>query len=233
VGALKIDTHTLKEDVGTLKVVTHTLKEDVGALKIDTHTLKEDVGALKIDTHTLKEDVGALKVDTHTLKTEVGTLKTDTGALRVDVGTLKDGVGELRGKSLENHYRAAGSPFFGALLRHPYVLSRGEVTDLLDEAVDRGVLSQDDAVEAQRADLIVRGTRRTDGAPVYLVVEVSWTVDTNDVERAARRAALLAKAGAVALPVVAGEKIGEPARLLAPMRHVWQMTDDEVVPPTS
>jgi hypothetical protein len=202
------------------------LKEDVGTLKVDVHTLKEDTG-------TLKEDVGTLKVDVHTLKTEVGTIKTDTGALRADVGTLKDGIGELRGKSLENHYRAAGSPFFGALLRHPYVLSRGEVTDLLDEAVNRGVLSQDDAVEVQRADLIVRGTRRTDGVPVYLVVEVSWTVDTNDVERAARRAALLAKAGTIVMSVVAGEKIGEPARLLAPTRHVWQMTDDEIVPPTS
>jgi polyhydroxyalkanoate synthesis regulator phasin len=230
----------LTDELLALPAQVLRLTEQVAALSdaqrrtdVQLATLTEQVTALTRAVQVLTEDVGTLKGDVHILKTEVGTLKTDTGALRTDVGTLKDGVGELRGKSLENHYRAAGSPFFGALLRHPYVLSRGEVTDLLDEAVDRGVLAQDDAVEVQRADLIVRGTRRTDGVPVYLVVEVSWTVGTNDVESAARRAALLAKAGIVVMSVVAGEKIGEPARLLAPTRHVWQMTDDEIVPPTS
>jgi hypothetical protein len=113
------------------------------------------------------------------------------------------------------------------------VLSRSEVTDLLDEAVDRGLLSQDDAVEVQRADLVVHGTRRTDGTAVYLVVEVSWTVDTDDVERAAQRAAFLAKTGHIVMPVVAGEKINPAAARLAHTRHVWQVTNEEVVPPVS
>jgi hypothetical protein len=43
------------------------------------------------------------------------------------------------------------------------------------------------------------------------VVEVSWTVDTRDVERAAQRASLLAKTGKIALLVVAGDRIGERA----------------------
>ena len=54
------------------------------------------------------------------------------------------------------------------------------------------------------ADVIVRGRRRTDGAEVFLVVEVSWGVGPQDVERAIRRASLLSHTGTPALPVVAG-----------------------------
>ena len=68
---------------------------------------------------------------------------------------------------------------------------------------------------------------------MYLVVEVSWTVDIRDVERAARRAALLAKTGTVTLLVVAGEKIGERAAALAKELKVWQLTDDAITEPAA
>ena len=68
---------------------------------------------------------------------------------------------------------------------------------------------------------------------VYLVVEVSWSVDTEDVERAARRAARLSKTGLPVLPVVAGETVRSPAAELAQTLQVWQMPDAEVIPPPS
>lgn len=73
--------------------------------------------------------------------------------------------------------------------------------------------------------------RRADGAVVHLVVEISWTVDTDEVERAVHRAALLAKTGILALPAVVGETVQSAAAQLA--LQVWQVTDkDAVLPPT-
>ena len=69
------------------------------------------------------------------------------------------------------------------------MFSAAELSDVLETAVDQGMLSTVEAVEIQRTDLVVRETRREDGAAVYLVVEVSWSVDAEAVERATRRAA--------------------------------------------
>ena len=147
------------------------------------------------------------------------------------VKRLSDDVGTLKGKGLETHYRLHGSPFFGSLLRRPHVLSLEEVSDILDPNIDQGSLSSDEALEIRRADLVVRGTRREDKKLVYLAVEVSWTVDLEDVERAARRGAYLAKTGLSVLPVVAGETIRPGAADRAQDLKVWQMTNAALVEP--
>lgn len=147
------------------------------------------------------------------------------------VKRLSDDVGTLKGKGLETHYRLHGSPFFGSLLRRPHVLSSEELSDILDPSMDQGCLSSDEALEVRRADLVVRGTRREDRTLVYLVVEVSWTIDLEDVERAARRSVHLAKTGLTVLPVVAGETVRPGAADRAQELKVWQMTNAALVEP--
>lgn len=147
------------------------------------------------------------------------------------VKRLSDDVGTLKGKGLETHYRLHGSPFFGSLLRRPHVLSSEELSDILDPSMDQGSLSSDEALEIRRADLVVRGTRRKDRTLVYLVVEVSWTIDLEDVERAARRSVHLAKTGLSVLPVVAGETVRPGAADRAQELKVWQMTNAALVEP--
>ena len=147
------------------------------------------------------------------------------------VKRLNDDVGTLKGKGLETHYRLHGSPFFGSLLRRPHVLSSEELSDILDPSMDQGSLSSDEALEIRRADLVVRGTRREDRTLVYLVVEVSWTIDLEDVERAARRSVHLAKTGLSVMPIVAGETVRPEAAHRAQELKVWQMTNAALVEP--
>ena len=64
-------------------------------------------------------------------------------------------------------------------------------------------------------------------------MEVSWGVEPGDIERAKERAALLAKSGTAALPVVAGREITREAREQALAQGVWQFIDGTVEPPTS
>jgi len=73
---------------------------------------------------------------------------------------------------------------------------------------------------------VVRGRRTVDQGDVYLVVEVSWGVGKDDVaERAARRAATLAKLGTPALAAVAGEFVTADAAEFARAQGIWQVTD--------
>ena len=146
--------------------------------------------------------------------------------------TLKSGITTLRDFALEDRYLMKGHRF-GRLLRRAHVLSSDEITALVDDATDGGLLTQAQADEILLADVIVHGKRREDNAAVYLVVEVSWGVGVHDVERAASRARLLSRVGTPAIPVVAGEWISTDARELAEQENAWQLTDGRPVTPVS
>ena len=146
---------------------------------------------------------------------------------------LQDDVGELKGIVLEQRYRNRAFAYFARLVRRMHTVTDDELVALLEEAVARGVLSEDGMDEIGRADVVVRGQRRESQSPdeVYLVVEVSWGVGTGDVERAVRRAALLGQTGLQTLPVVAGERITDEAAELARAMRVWQVLDGRVTAP--
>jgi cell division protein FtsB len=146
---------------------------------------------------------------------------------------LQDDVGELKGVVLEQRYRNRAFAYFSRLVRHMHTVTDDELVALLEEAVVRGVLSEDGMDEIGRADVVVRGQRRESQSPdeVYLVVEVSWGVGPGDVERAVRRAALLSQTGLHTIPVVAGERITDEAAELARAMRVWQVLDGRVTAP--
>jgi len=158
-------------------------------------------------------------------------LAAEMAELTRKVATLVDQSADLRGKDLEAQYRVKAHAYFGRLLRRIHVLSPDELAGLVDSAVEAGILSDDQAHEIFLADAVVRGRRREDGAEVHLVVEVSWGVGPDDVERAVKRAELLAKTGLSTLPVVAGKTVTTEAARLARTWKVWQVTDGQVGPP--
>lgn len=140
-------------------------------------------------------------------------------------------IGQLKGENLERRYRERAHAYFGRLLRKGRVVGSQELSDLLEEAADRGVLSQSDREEVAWADLIMRGRWRADGRQVMVLAEVSWVVDRNDVRRAVDRAALLARLGTPVVPVVAGDSVTERAADMARSRNVWQILDGRLVEP--
>ena len=64
------------------------------------------------------------------------------------------------------------------------------IASLLNDGTERGVITEDDADELDRADVILRGSS-PDGEDVYVVGEISITIDDNDVDRAVARARVL------------------------------------------
>jgi outer membrane murein-binding lipoprotein Lpp len=110
--------------------------------------------------------------------------------------------------------RAPG--LFGRWMRRPRVVTLSEL-ELLDRAEDEGKFSEKDLEELRALDLIVEGRDRGDGdqATLLLAVEVSRTIEANDIERALARARLLERAGYRAKPAVGGREIDDRVRLLA------------------
>ena len=106
--------------------------------------------------------------------------------------------------------------------------------DLIESLEDRPAmreLSAEDLDQLRRADLIATGT--IDGDTIYLVGEVSFTADNDDVLRAARRAAVLRKIGERSQPFVACDAIAPISAELARREGVWVIVEGRLLTPAA
>jgi len=126
------------------------------------------------------------------------------------------------GSLLELRFRDRLPSYLGRFLRKGQVIPASDLIDqiepkLADAAVD----------DFLRADVVATGM--VEGKPTYLVGEVSYTVDADDVMRAARRAACLVKAGLPAIPLVACEKISPQTTAYARQEGVRVWVDGSLL----
>jgi hypothetical protein len=82
---------------------------------------------------------------------------------------------------LEERYRTHAPAYFGRFLRQVQPVQFGRLADALRERLAEGELA-----EVLLSDLILTGRLPTPGRPqaIWVVLEVSTTVDRRDVERA-------------------------------------------------
>ena len=133
-------------------------------------------------------------------------------------------VSRLKGESLEWSYRNKIYGYFGYLMR------RLKVVDLstIDEALE-ATLTSGEFRDVFRLDLLATGRLRTspDRPEVWLAIEISAVVDSNDVDRAWRRAELIRRVTPLVLPVAAGDRVTSGAETAAHDQNVVLMTDGQ------
>ena len=131
-------------------------------------------------------------------------LQADRQATRLD---------SVLGWTFEMQFRDRLTSYLGRLMRRGRLLRNDEVLDAIEHAV-----TPSEADEVLRVDAIAAGV--IDGVASHVVVEVSATCDTDDIDRAERRAGILRKAGLVAVPLVACQTITPESRAYARSRQV-------------
>ncbi|RMF84907.1 MAG: hypothetical protein D6736_18380, partial [Nitrospinota bacterium] len=135
--------------------------------------------------------------------------------------------GELRGWTLEQRYRTHAPAYFGRFLRRVEVVEIGALAEDLRDRL--GAVELEDLL---LADLILVGRlperARAEQEEVWVVIEVSATVDPEDVERAARRAGHLRQAGYPAMAVAAGRRVSAEAQEAGVQAAVALMIDGRV-----
>ncbi|MGC8916793.1 MAG: hypothetical protein ACP5NF_07430 [Thermoanaerobaculum sp.] len=117
--------------------------------------------------------------------------------LRTD--SLFDRTDWLLGDALERRFRERAPSYFQRFLRRIRLVSQERLALKLDDALDAGLITEEERTALLAADVVLEGKRN--GQDAALVAEVSFTVDRYDVERAAERAKVLEKV--LQVPVVA------------------------------
>jgi len=175
----------------------------------------------------LREEIAAVRTEADRRFAELAEAVRELAeAQRRTDARLEDLRGRLRGLTYENRYRTQLHRYL-RLVSAPRALSPEEWVAFLEAARDAGRLSVEEVDDLGSADVIVRGRSLQGEGEVFLVVEVSATVHPEDIERAARRAALLRRAlpDAEVLAVVAGPELHPRAGAAARERGVWWLKD--------
>ena len=171
-------------------------------------------------------------------KLESSQTRLESGQARLESGmtNLSSRFGNIIGSDYER--RAAQSARrlvrLGLGIRRARVLlaktapDRNEIPELLNEAAENGIVSDDEADDLLLADIILTG-EGAGGETAYAVCETSVTLYDHDVLRAKRRAGILQRAsGLTVLPAVIGQSAPQGTLDLADRENVaFLCTPDE------
>ncbi len=197
----RVDTLEGKVDILTRRV--DILDNKVDALTQDMAQVKSDLSAL---TARFDTDMAQVKSDLSTVKSDLSTLTarfdTNMAQVRSELnilnGKIDNAVGYNYQVKVERNLRSIAGQYLHlrniAILRSSGFDVSPEFDNLIQEAVDQGLITTEQSYEVWNTDLVFIGTPRGDTTPVYVAAEVSITAGDNDITRAVRRAGLIAQA---------------------------------------
>ena len=195
------------------------LADDFLALPGIVRQLGERIDALTIrmDQLTIRMDHLAARMEQ--VEVQVAALVGESRKMQGQIGNLEGGQYELRWQlNLGSHL---GTRFRRIV---PLMLAN---TDWALEALDGGAIEQAEWADLMRLDAVAlaREGRGPDAPEVVVAIEISKVVDSSDVERAHRRAAIIAKAGRAVRACVGGQAITMGAEQLAARLGVIALID--------
>ena len=167
----------------------------------------------------LTERVDDLTVRLDRLTEEVRALTTAVQAIGQRMDKMDGRMGNIEGELLETRFDRNMPQWVLDYLQRPV---RVYVHDFeaISAAVSSGLLTQDDRRDIAMLDSLVRGIDTADGEETVLAVELSTTINSEDIERADSRKTLLKTAGVRAKALVCGYAITQAAESLADDRGV-------------
>ena len=151
-------------------------------------------------------------------------------SLQKDVGSLQTSVDSLRGITLETKMYKKLAPLVARefdVRRVRLILGSGNhlqvmmgyrngFMEKIEDAAEKGVISDDDETRIQVTDLIMRSQRKSDGTPLWFAIEASGVINDDDITRAKRSAGIITQLYEQdAAPLVYGYRIHNQQRKLA------------------
>ena len=166
----------------------------------------------RMDALTERVDALAERVDALT-----GDIRELTGAvmrLAARADQSEGHLGNLRGDMLEWKFERNLGNWLRDWVRKPRKVFTDDL-DKLDEAIVDGRIADAEVVQLAWSDAVVRGLDVTTREEVVLAVEVSTTINVDDVERSTFRSTVLKRAGYDGRSFVVGNTVTDQARNLA------------------
>lgn len=203
------------------------LAQQVNLLTQRMERVEAQIEALTQRVNDLTERMERVEVHIVTLTQRMDRVESQIEALAQQLKRNTDDLGELKGIILELRLPRKAVALYREEFRAVRVVPEEEWARFLDEGEEKGYLSGPEISDLSQVDGVIEAFRRSDNHPVVLAVEVSAVGDRQDVERAARRAQLLARLYSrlrgypvIGIGSVTARQFTQGARKLASVRGV-------------
>jgi uncharacterized coiled-coil protein SlyX len=166
-------------------------------LGLPGHVAKVEERLLKLEERMAKVEERLLKLEERMAKVEERLLKLEERMAKVEerLAKVEDDLGEVKGAQFEDRVRSDPRRYLSRLIRRPVATAPDDF--------DLSLLDEDDADFLRQGDAVVRGLLAGSGEEVAAAVEASWKAHQDDLDKATKRAPLLARVcGLPVLPVV-------------------------------
>ena len=192
----QLRSHILTEELLQLPAQFLLLRADVDELKSGQTRLESKIGSMDERLGSVEERLGSMGERLGGVEGDVSSLKIGQEDLQRRMNRVEGRLGNIEGNQYEKRAvnriigRASRLDIEGAQVAFSKSgQARLDFYDAMAEAVQAGLISQDEYEDLTEADLIVRGRNRR-----HAVVEISLGPDENDLSRALRRSEILQRA---------------------------------------
>ena len=162
----------------------NSMLKEIADLRQTQNEILKDIGGLRQTQDAMLETQNFLLETQNSILERLGNVEGDTKQNTVHIGDLK-------GLFMERSARDDAPVITSDMgLRWLKTLERGEVVMMADEAQRSGLtagISRHNMRTFRRADLVIEAVN-SDGDTQYVAVEISYTADGRDTERATRHA---------------------------------------------
>ena len=205
---VKFDTFVETEFYPFAKRVDHFIGEQI-QFNAEQRQFNEEQRQINAEQRQFNERVDHFIAEQRQINEEQRQINARTD---YNIKRLTDDVGHLKGWATRDRvHRDAGLIAYDLGLRFVRIVPITEMMDLARTAAQGAALSGE-LRSFSRADLVIEATD-DDGAPCYILVEVSFTANRHDADRARRNAALVTQfTGMPARAVVGGVRLHESIR---------------------
>ena len=217
-----------------LRDLSHTvadLAEQQKLTSAEVRDLAEQQKLTSVELRDLSHTVADLAEQQKLTSVELRDLSHTVADLADTVRTLHIRTDKTAGWALEWVVGNRLPAYVGRQIKRCRVVGPMDVIESLEDRPAIRDLSDEDLDQLRRADLIATGV--IDDENIYLVGEVSFTADNDDVLRAARRAAVLRKIGERSQPFVACDAIAPISAELARREGVWIIVEGRLLTPAA
>jgi hypothetical protein len=225
------DTLATRSDMHELRVAMRELAEQQKETSAEVKQLAGVVAELAVQQKETSAEVKQLAGTVAELAVQQKETSAEVRELTGVVRTLSIRTEATAGWALEWLVGKHLPAYVGRRIRRCGIVGAMDVVESLEEDPAVAGLTADEIDELRRADLIATGS--IDGGSIYLVGEVSCTADNDDILRAARRAAVMRKAGQQAQAFVACEQINPIPAEIARREGVWVILRGRLLEPAA
>jgi len=211
------------EELAEAQKRTELRVEELAEAQKRTELRVEELAEAQKRTELRVEELAAAHAEMQRVQNQI---LQQLGRLAEDMANVKEDLADVKGYVLEQRYRTHAAAYFGTRYRNLRVIEPANLRRV-EEAYSEGQFTPREWRSLNKLDALMRGTVGIGSSKreELLALEVSWIIDTDDVELAHERANLLRRLGYAVRAGVGGHDILESARNRARQLNVLAALD--------